>query len=168
VAVGVVGTRYVHGRSPTTVAPVQSHRIGLLLLAPIYILVLLSVFWAPYNFTLADKDLIHQRMSHFFGVPLARALEGDDLSALNGFLQKFLLFAPVGAWIAIVVKPLDRKWRVASTVGLLCLTASFALMIELGKILLPSRSAAFDHVVICTIGSLIGLIAMNHLLSFSR
>jgi glycopeptide antibiotics resistance protein len=160
-AIGILGFRYVGGRSQIYKAAVSRRQAWLSIAAVIYATFVLSVFWAPFDFTTSDSDLIRQRMSHFFGVPLSRALEGSYLAAFNGWLQKFVLFFPLGAWIAILVSLHDRALRLVMTMGLLCLAAGFALVLELGQILLPSRIASFDDVIICVTGLLCGLFVVN-------
>ena len=85
-------------------------------------------------------------------MPLSRALEGSYLSAFNGFLQKFILFAPLGGMIAVFVVSLKPSRRSIAGLVLLGLAAGFALFLEIGQLLLPSRSASFDDVIIGVAG----------------
>ena len=168
VFIGVAGTRYFRGRPHLSLTSLQKYRVSLVCAAAGYVIVLLAVFWTPFDFTVSDHQMIQQRMSHFFGVPLSQAMIAEDLCVLNVFSRKILLFAPLGAWIAVIVKSLDQQLRATATAGLLFMTASLALLIEVGQIFLPTRTATFDDVLICTTGSLVGLFAMNYLLSFNN
>jgi glycopeptide antibiotics resistance protein len=161
VALGALGYQRFSRRPIDAAAPVAAAKIRLLFYAAAYVLLLVAILWRPYDFSFTDTAAVRQRMSHFLGLPLSRALQGDYFSALNGFLQKFLLFAPLGAWIAVFTATLRPAARFVANAGLFCLTAALALAIELGQILLPSRFASFDDVLICSAGALIGLWAMS-------
>ncbi|MEX2317853.1 MAG: VanZ family protein [Pirellulales bacterium] len=159
VAAGVFGFHHFSGRTVMTNTSATRKQIRLLICAALYVLLLLAIFWAPYNFTISGNSW--HRSSLFFGVPLSRALAGDYFSALTGFIQKFLLFAPLGAWIVLFASTLKPAMRFVTTLGLLFLTVILALAIELVQITLPSRFGSFDDVMICVAGSLVGLWAMS-------
>jgi glycopeptide antibiotics resistance protein len=161
VAAGVSGYHYFSGRAAERAAPTARIRIRLLIYASLYVILLSAVFCSPFNFTTSDTTLIRQRMSQFFGVPLSSALQGDYLSALGGFLQKFLLFVPLGLWIALFTSTLRPAMQYVANLGLYGLTVLLALAFELVQIVLPSRYGSFDDVVICAAGSLFGLWAAS-------
>ncbi len=162
VASGVYGFRR-YSRRPTEAAPTAAASARLLFAAAVYSFVVVGVLWAPYNFTTSNTALIGDRLSNFVSVPFARALAGDYFSALNGFLQKLLLFGPLGAWVPAFTSTLRPASRTAANLVLLGLIAGLALAVELGQILLPGRFASFDDVLICFAGALAGFWLMQRI-----
>jgi glycopeptide antibiotics resistance protein len=161
VAVGALGFHFFSGQTAETAVRPTRWQPGLLILAALHLLLVTAIFWAPFDFTASDGSSIRNRMSHFVGVPFASALSGDYASALSSGLQKFALFVPLGCGISLLTSTIRPNLRFVANVFLLCLTAAFALALELGQILLPSRFASFDDVVICVCGSLVGFLAIN-------
>jgi glycopeptide antibiotics resistance protein len=157
VAMGIAGFRLVDRRPQVGTANSMLFQTAIMCTAAAYAVVVLATFWAPFDFNTANTELIRERMSRFFSLPLSQELQGSYVAALYGFLQKFTLFIPFGCLVELFAGTLRPGLRGVTTVVLLCITAGFAIVIELGKILLPSRFASFDDILICVAGSIVGL-----------
>jgi glycopeptide antibiotics resistance protein len=128
-----------------------------------YSVVLVLLFWAPFDFAFEGKH-IRDKLDAFFAVPLSSALMGARFTGLTSILRKLVLFAPLGVLIAGSTERLRAYALPCAQLLLLVLAWLLALAIELGQIALPNRSATIGDVLICASGTLTGLLAANRVL----
>lgn len=124
----------------------------------VYAAVLVLVFWAPFDFT-DDKTLVRQRWEAFRTLPLVRLHGGSDVHSLFQAIRMVARFAPLGALMALGVAGSTRSWESRRIGFILAATgvAGWAVMIELGQVLLPSRFADSSDVLVCVVGGWLGL-----------
>jgi glycopeptide antibiotics resistance protein len=137
-----------------------------LLFAGLYGIVLVALFWAPFDFT-TDKRLIQERLSDFFSLPLSAAVRGSRFGALTALVRKVLLFIPLGVLFVMVARPLPTRFRRLLLGVLLVAGWCLALGIELGQVLLPGRAAVFDDVFVCALGIIAGMVATSRIVKHS-
>jgi len=156
VAIGVFGYRYFRGTSSVHVRDANLRNWWMALALGLYAVFLLAVFWYPFDYDVMDTAAARQRVSHFFGIPFSRAIEGNYLAAQDGILRKFLLFVPVGVIVALFFAHVRRDIRIIGLLAASVLTAGLAMALELGQAFLPGRFVSFDDVLICLTGAFVG------------
>jgi glycopeptide antibiotics resistance protein len=127
-----------------------------LAVAAIYAACMIVVYWAPFDFT-SNKELIKQRMGHFFSLPFSAALRGHPFVAITAITRKVVLFLPLGVFFALAARPLPTRFRRLLLAVLLLLSWGVTLIIELGQIPLLEHSPAFDDTFIYTAGTALGV-----------
>jgi VanZ family protein len=123
----------------------------------LWVLVLASYHWSPYNFTTASDQItigMHQLMS----IPFSSYYAGSELHALTEMLRKFLLALPSGVFLQLSGRmngdrgQRRRRGWLAAAIGAAVLTA-----IEFGQVFLPSRVADMTDVIVAEAGLLVGV-----------
>jgi len=135
-----------------------------LLIAGAYAVILVILFWAPFDF-MNDKQQIRDALNGFFRVPLSAALRGSPFGAVTSLLRKVLLFVPLGLMFAMATRRLPVRFRRFLLAILSFLGWCLALGIELGQVILPNHVAVFDDVFFCTLGVFIGIVATSRIVS---
>lgn len=120
--------------------------------------VLPLVFWTPYDF-ITDGALIRERLNGLFQVPFSALYFGSDFNAMVQITRKTLWYVPLGGLLAAAAKaavlPLAIR-RMFLAAALLTVSA-VAVGIELGKVLVPSRTPDFTNVIFATLGGAAGM-----------
>lgn len=130
----------------------------------VYAAVLAVVSWAPYDFT-EDRALINQRLEAFPSIPFSQMHGGSDINSLFSVIRLAVWFAPLGALAAMLVVRLTAS-RVGRQIGLVVAAATiagWALLLELGQVLLPSRFADLTDVLVCVAWGWIALLVTARL-----
>ena len=122
----------------------KSERGGSLLwlvAAAAWVLVLLTVFWYPFDFR-TDWSFVQDRLAAFRRVPFELLYFDSEFHAVTQVLRKLGFFFPLGAIGALMVQ---RRW-IASPGLRLCLhviaavmLSAGAAMVEIGQLFLPTR-----------------------------
>lgn len=123
--------------------------------AAAYALLLLFVFWYPFNF-LHEASLVKPRLQAYFSVPMERLFWGGELRAIASLLRHFLWFVPLGVFLAAGIEP--SRGRARSALGGLMLlgVGLFAIAVELGQALLPERWPDVTDSLLYCLGALVG------------
>jgi len=134
-------------------------------IAALYAALVTAGYWFPFDFS-ADKEMIKQRLAGFFGVPFAAMYSGSEFKAVSNLFQKTLVFAPLGALITVAAwrMPVPKAVRRIFLGGVLLVCFGVAFGIELGQVLSPRHTPDFTDVILCTAGTLIGMIVTARLL----
>jgi len=132
-----------------------------------YTLLLLLIFWAPFDFRF-DGDFVRPGLGDFFRTPLANAQESGAFLAVSALLRKFLLFAPLGACAAWAVSAFQPAPRRVALFVLFLLIGALAVGIELGQVLLPDRTGSFGDAMVMLIGALAGAVGFAFLMAKRR
>jgi glycopeptide antibiotics resistance protein len=112
-----------------------------------WVAVLVFINWHPFNFKLSPGTAL-ARLAEMSWVPFVDYYRGDYLNALDQFLEKTVLFLPVGALLAA-----GRGVRLPAAVGF---GAGLAVLLETGQLLLPTRYASVTDVLVETGGTWLG------------
>lgn len=130
----------------------------------VYAVVLAIVFWAPYDFT-GDRALIKRRLEAFQSMPFVRMQGGSDIHSLFQVIRMVAWFAPLGALAAMSVARSACSWETRRIGFILAAAgvAGWAVTIELGQVLLPSRFADFSDVMVSVLGGWFGLVVTARL-----
>jgi VanZ family protein len=134
-----------------------------------YATIIAAIFWYPYDFT-DDKALIKERLLAFWSMPFLRIFESDYLHSLSSLLRMVSWFFPLGGLAAMCVTRMahyPRARQVAYVVAAIW-TVGWALLMELGQILLPSRFADITDAMVCGAGGLVGLFMVGRLAGADR
>ena len=141
---------------PSTAA----RRAGLWLgLAAVYAVFLAAVFCAPFE-TIDDLQQIRARYHEFLRLPFATFSHATKLEFVSDVLKKLLLFAPLGALLALAVArlPVPRPIR-RILLGIALLAAGgVATSIEMAQVFLPPHVPSSTDVALCTVGAAIGML----------
>lgn len=161
--IGAVLMRRWRGREQETSGPPGMAAAGSrtwcwLALAGIYVLVLAVIFCAPFE-PLADVRQIKARYLGFFRVPFAALYYGSEFNAVSQVLKKTMLFAPLGSFFALAVRPLrvPRTIRRILLLALWLVASGVALGIELAQVWLPPHVPDFTDVLLCAAGAALGM-----------
>lgn len=113
---------------------------GGLLLALAWTLLILVVFWYPYNFNW-DRAVLDSHLEQLSQVPFTAFYFGTEYRAATEFLHKFGFFVPLGVFVALGRRR-EQNWRLRSWYGPLALLLSVvtALLAESGKLFLPDKT----------------------------
>lgn len=109
-----------------------------LALALAWVLVLMGVFWYPFDFR-GDGDFARERMSFLERVPFQVYYFGTEFRAITEVFHKTLFFTPLGILLAWWVGGLSWRWRGYAAAASLLGVIAVALGIELGQVLLPGK-----------------------------
>jgi glycopeptide antibiotics resistance protein len=140
----------------------RAARAPWLTLTVVYAMLLVVYFGWPLVPT-ADGDLIRRRLGQLvLGVPFGSLNSPSRLSTVSHFLEKLLLFAPLGALAACsgMSLRLSSWWlrAVAVTSG-----AVIGLGIEVLQTLLPDRTPDLGDALLCALGSFLGAWTLERL-----
>ncbi|MCU0878458.1 MAG: VanZ family protein [Pirellulaceae bacterium] len=146
----------------------------------VYSIILTAVFCLPFD-DWARGEQISQRFTGLFTrPPLAAFYTGTELNAVSEMLRKTLLFAPLGGLLALAIhsRPqtltntarsrsrdswlAGRGWLVAAGIGG---AALLALVIEVAQVWLLPHVPDMTDVILCTLGSSVGLAAAVRVLA---
>lgn len=128
-------------------------------LAVLYAVFLMGVFCAPFE-RIDDAELIRARLEGFFRLPFAAYHRGTPFNAVSDVLKKLLLFAPLGALLALAAGslPVPRPVRRILLTLLLLGAAGVATAIEMAQVLLPPHVPDVTDVISCTAGAAAGML----------
>jgi len=125
-----------------------------------YSVVLLAVFWAPFELTRHEK-VIREQAHRFVDIPF-RILQssGSDVGAMFQVLHNFGWFIPLGVLTALAIDRVASTTRVRAvlSVAAAVFIAMTALVIEVGQVLMPDKTADLTEVMIFWAGGLAGLL----------
>lgn len=116
--------------------------------------------WSPFDFV-SDPAFIKGRIPGMFGVPFHSYYWGFAPYVLIDATTKLLMAVPVGALLQLTWQPRTRVWRWVVGTGIVALSGSVFLALELGQLLLPSRVPDQTDVYIGTLGALIGVLLVG-------
>ncbi|SMC26261.1 VanZ like family protein [Desulfacinum hydrothermale DSM 13146] len=122
----------------------------------VWCLVVVCVFWYPFNFTQNGME-ISARLREFFRVPLVTYFYRSEIMGLTEILRRLLWFAPLGVFAFAMVSPLNRwgvgrlKWLI-----LIPLLAAVAFGVELAQVALPGKVADATDALLGTLGAVMG------------
>jgi glycopeptide antibiotics resistance protein len=109
-----------------------------LLLALGWALVLMLLFWYPFDFR-NDGAFVRERMEFLNRVPFEVYYYGTEYRAITEVFHKTLFFAPLGALLAWFVVGLPWMWRGYVAFASILAILFTALGIELGQVMLPGK-----------------------------
>ncbi len=130
---------------------VRKHRIRVALgLGALWLGVLAVIQWQPFDFRAA---LLGKRFGDLDWMPMAGQTNKNYLWALDEVLEKFVLFAPIGA-LAVWAKktPPDRPGVLVPVL----ISGAVAAALEFGQAMIPGRTASPTDLLFGFIGGWIG------------
>lgn len=150
------GARRVATRGHDAASPVWLR----LALALAWILVLMAVFWYPFDFR-TESDFVRERMDFLHRVPFQVYYFGTEFRAITEVFHKTLFFAPLGVLLAWWVSGLSWRWRgYAAAISLLAILC-VALGIELGQVLLPGKYPDTTDWLLESVGGVAGYLGFR-------
>ncbi|MDD5581551.1 MAG: VanZ family protein [Methylobacter sp.] len=124
-------------------------------------IVLIGVFWYPFNFV-TDTTFIAANIKSFFKVPFYAYYYGTEFRAITEVFHKVLFFAPLGVVLAFI------SWGYGFIAFIRYLAyfwiALTALGIEAGQLLLPDKNADLTDWLLEVGGGFIGYVSVKQLL----
>lgn len=145
-----------------TPSPVLS-RLMPLVLAAGWVLVLMVLFWYPFDFR-TDGAFIRERMAFLERVPFEVYYYGSEFRAITEVFHKVLFFAPLGVLLAWFVVGLPWLWRGYAAAASMTLIVMSALGIELGQTMLPGKIPDTTDWVLECLGGILGYLFARNLL----
>lgn len=156
VGVGVwIGRSVLSHRGAADVVPRRAISAPATLALAAWCLLLCAYHWLPYDFVL-DTGLIRDRLSSMSLVPFVGYWSGSELKVFKNLLVKLGLAVPFGVIAAFVVRGGWLGRRLLAGAWLIAATALFGA-IEIGQLLLPSRTPDPTDVLMSVTGTLAGL-----------
>lgn len=130
-----------------------------LAVAIIQALVICAVAWMPFDFS-QDTSEVAERLKRFSDNPLS-GYRGSDLLRLLTLFRQLMLAAVLGAFLGIAYQCLNLNRLYSIVVGTLfiLLMLMFSIGVELGQLIVDSRTGEAIGIVIRSAGSIMGLIA---------
>jgi glycopeptide antibiotics resistance protein len=125
-----------------------------LLVAWLGVLVLLN--WEPFNFR-SDPAVALARLRQVSPIPFADYYQGGYLDAYDQFLNKTLMFLPLGALLT-PMRPTQTRGTGMLILGL-CL--ALAAVFEAGQLFLPTRYTSVTDVLVEGLGGWLGFIVAS-------
>lgn len=121
-----------------------------------WIAVLMAVFWYPFDFR-TDGGFVRERLALFAKVPFETYYYGTEFRAATELLHKLLFFMPLGALLALALRPLRHRAGagIVWTFGV-ALVFGVPLAIELGQALLPGKYPDSTDWLLEVLGSVLG------------
>lgn len=126
----------------------------------IWMAVLMLVFWYPFDFR-ADGTFIKSRLDFVQRVPFEVYYFGTEYRAITEVLHKTLFFMPLGAFLAWLVANLPYLWRGPANILAAGHLVLFALGIEVGQVLLPSKFPDTTDWLLESLGGLAGFVLVR-------
>jgi len=166
--IGIQLTKYFSDPSPAT--PTQTGLQTILsrsrwwgaLFCLVWSILLITVFWYPFNFDI-DTVLILERINSFFKIPFYSYYYGTEFRAITEVFHKILFFIPLGSSFAFI--SWGYRFRTFSRfVSYFCIALA-ALAIEAGQLLLPKKNADLTDWVLEVTGGVIGFVIVKQLLN---
>ena len=151
---GVQGSAIEAARSSTG-------REWLRLLLVVWVGIVIVRHWTPFDFRLT-RTMYDARAVAFWNLPFRNYYEGQYLQSLHEALTKTLLGAPIGLLCGLMWAPRNRgPRRIAQVLALLGLSLAYFTIIEIGQVFLPSRVPDDTDILLGTVGSMVGLVAIR-------
>jgi glycopeptide antibiotics resistance protein len=116
--------------------------------------------WAPFDFV-ADGTFIRDRWRLLTRVPFHSYYWGMPIFAFAEAASKFLLGLPVGALLQWVWLPRSTTWRRVQAIAIAVVSATIFLAIELGQLMVPSRTPDQTDIYIGTAGAIAGVVLVR-------
>lgn len=155
------GAMWVLGRAPqhlsVTAAKVRLRYawLGLVL----YCLLLLCVFWIPFNFGIPREELIN-RVNNFKLLPFYNYFYSTELRALTSLLRQFLFFLPMGVLLSWSLQNGAPRFR---AIGAQVCIMMLAFGVELGQLFLPHALADSTDILLGFCGGVFGFFGADRL-----
>lgn len=131
-----------------------------------WLAIVLYFQWSPFDFSVdparfrSDSEgFAAYGLRRFSWFPLADYYWGSKYNALDQFLKKTLAFMPLGVLFALAQ---TRLYDVRAYRRLLLTAISLALVIEIGRYFLPSRSPSTTDLLISSFGAWLGFALVQH------
>jgi len=128
-----------------------------------WIIVLMAVFWYPFNFS-NEWGFVHERLATLRRVPFEAYYYGTEFRAVTEVFHKAGFFFPLGALLAIGAIGVRRRLAVpvallhaASALVIACAAAG----IEVGKIFLPGKIADATNWMLEVLGGFAGYVCLR-------
>lgn len=120
--------------------------------------------WRPFNFVL-DLDLALARIRQIPVMPLWDYFQGNYLNALDQFVQKTLVYLPLGIFFAVLFKGMNPK---AGFLLLLIIALCLTTLMELGQAFLPGRYPSYSDIYVQTGGALAGFFITRRIMQMTK
>jgi VanZ family protein len=160
----VMGGLLLPSNADTRTPVHERFRFGKALMVTICLAWLLLFYWWPLDFTL-NPEILAERGKHFFKVPFVVLYAGSYVNALADILRKGCLFALLAMLFAAALDEhrlfsLSRRSLLLASWGGCLLVA---ILIEVGQVALPSRTADLTDVIVYGTGSAFGMLLASYL-----
>lgn len=135
-----------------------------LILAFLWLIVLVVVFWYPFNFH-TDSMYLRERLDFLSHVPFVAYYYGTEFRAITEVFHKTLFFAPLGALLARFVVGTPWMWRGYAAFSAFILLLSVPMGVELGQMLLPDKNPDTTDWALECLGGILGYIFFKRIRS---
>ncbi|MCP3868222.1 MAG: VanZ family protein [Gammaproteobacteria bacterium] len=152
-------------RSNRTTQSTAVRPILALIAGGVWTLVLMAVFWYPFEFEF-DRSLLRERLELFLRAPLTAYYYGTEFRAVTELLHKILFFIPLGATLALGRLGLPPSpGRIVYSLITACILLAVPFGIELGQVALPDKNPDITDLILEVIGGVIGYYGLPMLTS---
>ena len=135
----------------------STHRLWLIALLG-WTLLVLAVFWFPYDFSL-DPATIRERLDRFWRIPFLAYYYGTEFRAITEVLHKIGFFLPLGILLYLPVPKARLGRYYESYLAFVIFTIiGIPLLVEFGQVLLPDKIAGSTDLLLEILGGLLGFV----------
>lgn len=128
-------------------------------------LLLLAIFWYPYDFT-DDPATIRERLDRFWRMPFIAYYYGTEFRAVTEVLHKTAFFLPLGVLLYLPVPRMRVGRHYESYLALVILALiGTPLLVEFGQVLLPGKTAGSTDLALEILGGLLGFLLARMVIS---
>lgn len=131
-----------------------------LLLYFLWVFVIISVFWYPFDFEWGYVSFSNFS-DRFFKIPFYAYYYGTEYRAITEVFHKILFFIPLGVIIGQGVRFIVNRYK--SIVIALVLIAGASMVVEFGQMFLPNKNADITDVILEILGGYIGFVVSANL-----
>lgn len=131
----------------------------------VWLISMFGIFWFPFDFRTTNQSVI-EAFSEIARVPFITYYFGTEFHAVNELLRKIGFFLPGGSLWALIISstPKATPKKPLAVKGLL-LIGLVALLIEIGQVFLPQKTADITDAFLEFSGGLLGLFVTRWILS---
>ena len=131
----------------------------------VWLISIFGIFWFPFDFRTTNQSVI-EAFSEIARVPFITYYFGTEFHAVNELLRKIGFFLPGGSLWALIISstPKATSKKPLAVKGLL-LIGLIALLIEVGQVFLPQKTADITDAFLEFSGGLLGFFVTRWILS---
>jgi peptidoglycan/LPS O-acetylase OafA/YrhL/glycopeptide antibiotics resistance protein len=138
-------------------------------LLAVWSLVLCGTAWYPFEFNF-DRHFIKDRVQALAQAPMTTLYYSSEMWALTNSLRHILWFVPIGVLIDRLARGHARSREMSRALLAMMLlgAAGLAVVLEMGQLAIPARTASFDGVWLRVLGALGGIAVSRWLAGGSK
>jgi glycopeptide antibiotics resistance protein len=126
-------------------------------MAVVYAALPAACMWWPFVLT-DDVNLVRERLAHAWRLPFASIVNASPLTGFTLLTERILMYVPLGFLLgrALYGNSMHRRSTFVYSGVVFVAIAAFALIVEAGQVLIPSRYPDPTDILLASIGGTAG------------